>query len=288
MSAYIYTRRSTEKQDTTHESQELECRAWADHNGYEVSGSFHDDCSGSVEVSEREGFLNAVNALQSGDVLIIKRRDRLGRSTTVNAIADQIVERIGARIISIDLGDMTMTPEGALIKGIFDQFAAFELALIKQRSKAALALRKRKGLITGSAPLGMSADDDGKLIPNEGERQAINRARELRAQGLKLRVIALRLSEEGIKARSGQAPSIATLSRWTKGVVETSSPSPHRINQPKRSRCSMLIKDKILTLRAQGLSIRGITEELKRFPEIVTSKGKPLAHTQVARILKSA
>ena len=126
LNVYIYTRWSTDKQDSTHESQELDCREWATLNHFEVAGVFSDACSASVEVNDRDGFLHAVNALEQDDVLIIKRRDRLGRNVMVNCIAEKIVERAGARMITTDLGDVD-TVESECIKGIFDQFAQFEL-----------------------------------------------------------------------------------------------------------------------------------------------------------------
>ena len=103
--AYIYTRRSTITQDTTHESQERDCRAWAKHNGYQVAGVSYDDCSGSTPVDQREGFIHIVSQIKHDEVLLIKCRDRLGRDVSVNTVAESIINRIGARVVSIELGD---------------------------------------------------------------------------------------------------------------------------------------------------------------------------------------
>ena len=50
----IYARRSTDRQDLTHEAQEAAGRAWAQSQGYLVRAVFNDTCSGSVSPLERE------------------------------------------------------------------------------------------------------------------------------------------------------------------------------------------------------------------------------------------
>ena len=92
--AYIYTRRSTITQDTTHESQERDCRAWAKHNGYQVAGVSYDDCSGSTPVDQREGFIHIVTQIKHDEVLLIKCRDRLGRDVSVNTVAAYSSDKI--------------------------------------------------------------------------------------------------------------------------------------------------------------------------------------------------
>ena len=287
--AFIYTRRSTINQDTTHESQEWECRGWAERNDYRVAAVYRDDCSGSTPVDQREGFLSVVNQMGSGDVLIIKRRDRLGRDVTVNALAESYIKRLGARVVSIEIGD-TDSPEGNLIKGIMDQFAQFELALIRQRTKAALALRRSKGLVTGQAPLGMKADAEGKLVEDAEERRWVDRARSLREEGMILTEVMETLSREGCLVRSGSAPSLSTVSRWCAGIE--SPPRPRETRSPRRrsgsSETASLVREKVLALREAGLSLREIARHLERYPEIRTSRGGTLSHTQVARILKRA
>lgn len=287
MKAVIYTRRSTDKQDTTHASQEAECRAWAQARGYEVGSVFSDDCSGSVEVVTRPAFLEMINSLKAGDVVVIKRRDRLGRDAMGNAIAERHIEQLGARLISTCLGDVD-TPEGRLLKGIMDQVAAFELALIKARTSAALKQRKEQGLLTGSAPLGMKADEEGKLLPDEEERARVERARELRRSGLTIKQVTSKLAEEGIVSRSGKAPSWTTVRDWVKGISAPKRQAPPKSAKTKRSDTqSRLVIDAIKAIRAEGHSIRKTATLLaERYPEIKNSKGKSLAPTQIARLLR--
>ena len=284
-SALIYTRRSTEKQDNTHESQELECRAWAALKGYSPRAVFRDDCSGTVPVTDRQGFLAAVNELCPGEVLIIKRRDRLGRDAMVNALAESFINRQGGRIITTEIGEEN-TAESQLIKGIMDQFAQFELALIRQRTKAALSLRKSKGLLTGQAPLGKKSDPDGNLINNSEEQTWLTKAREMRNSELTLTEITQRLKEAGCLSRSGRPPSRSTVAYWCKGIKVLERRGGARSGSGRPPHNNNLIDDMIMTLHHAGLSLRQITRHMSRYPEARTSNGKPLAMTQIARIIQ--
>lgn len=284
-SALIYTRRSTDKQDNTHESQTIECEAWASLKGYSVRAVFSDDCSGTVPVNERPGFLAAVAELRPGEVLIIKRRDRLGRDAMVNALAESYLHRQGGRIITTEIGEEN-TAESQLIKGIMDQFAQFELALIRQRTKAALTLRQSKGLLTGQAPLGMMADSDGKLIENPTEREWVSRARALRREQRTLSEIAAHLKAEGCLSRSGNAPSRSTVAYWCSGIKVDEMRGGVRQGTGRPPSGQSLIDDMIMNLHESGMSVRQIAKHMKRYPEAITSTGKPLAPTQISRIIK--
>jgi DNA invertase Pin-like site-specific DNA recombinase len=284
--ALIYTRRSTEKQDSTHESQEQECRAWAKLKGYHPRGVFTDDCSGSIPVNDRIGFLRAVNELKCGEVIIIKRRDRLGRDAMVNAMAESYIERQGGKIITTEIGE-TDSPEGKLIKGIMDQFAQFELALIRERTKAALALRQSKGLVTGQPPLGKSVNNLGYLIVNESEKTWIKLAKTLRSDGYSHKNISLYLEAVGCTARSGRPPSISTVSRWCQGSKLGDNRGGRRPKSGRKSNLNPLIRDIILHLHEQGYSIRKIAKWIERYPEAVTNNQNPLAPTQIARVINA-
>ena len=196
------------------------------------------------------------------------------------------IERQGGRIITTEIGD-TDSAEGRLIKGIMDQFAQFELALIRQRTKAALALRKSKGLVTGQPPLGMSVDDLGRLIPNEQESSWITLAQSLRSDGYSLNNIRLYLAAVGCTARSGRSPSTSTVARWCKGVQVSESRGGKRPNVGRKSKLNPLIKDISFQLYNQRYSIRKIAKWIERYPEAVTSNHKSLAPTQIVRIIKS-
>jgi DNA invertase Pin-like site-specific DNA recombinase len=108
-------------------------------NGVDPTQIYEDHASGRID--ERPGLLTALKALRQGDVLIVWKLDRLGRSLhhLVNTIHDLTIRGIGFKVLtghgaSID----TTTPSGKLVFGIFAALAEFERELISERTKAGL------------------------------------------------------------------------------------------------------------------------------------------------------
>lgn len=115
-------------------------------NGVDPTHIYEDCASGRID--ERPGLLAALKALRQGDVLIVWKLDRLGRSLhhLVNTIHDLTTRGIGFKVLtghgaSID----TTTPSGKLVFGIFAALAEFERELISERTKAGLASARARG-----------------------------------------------------------------------------------------------------------------------------------------------
>ena len=53
---------------------------------------------------------------------LVELGQRVLTEPTVNVLAESYIKRLGARVVSIEIGD-TDSPEGNLIKGIMEQFA---------------------------------------------------------------------------------------------------------------------------------------------------------------------
>ncbi|MFI5344442.1 MAG: recombinase family protein [Chlamydiales bacterium] len=126
-------------------------------NGVDPTHIYEDHASGRID--ERPGLLAALKALRQGDVLIVWKLDRLGRSLhhLVNTIHDLTTRGIGFKVLtghgaSID----TTTPSGKLVFGIFAALAEFERELISERTKAGLASARARGR-KGGAPFKMTA-----------------------------------------------------------------------------------------------------------------------------------
>lgn len=76
---FAYCRVSTSEQTTDNQLQEIEQAGFA----VQASRAVTETVSGSVPASERPGFGKLLDKLESGDVLVVTKLDRLGR----NAIA---------------------------------------------------------------------------------------------------------------------------------------------------------------------------------------------------------
>lgn len=125
---------------------------------------FTDKASGATH--QRPGLDSCLNQLRGGDVLLVWRLDRLGRSVRhLVTLIDQLRERnVGFRSVCDGAIDTT-TPSGELIFHIFSALAQFERKLIQERTKAGLAAARGRGRKGGRPP--MSADDRRIVLANK-------------------------------------------------------------------------------------------------------------------------
>ena len=95
---------------------------------------------------ERPGFDECMKVLQKGDVLVVYRLDRLGRSmVNLVTIIEQLREQ-GIDFKSICDGAIdTTTASGELVFNIFSSMSQFERRLIQERTKAGLDAARARG-----------------------------------------------------------------------------------------------------------------------------------------------
>jgi DNA invertase Pin-like site-specific DNA recombinase len=137
--------------------------------GAGCSRIFTDVVSGAT--TARDGLDAALAALNQGDTLVVARLDRLGRSmphlvATVHDLADK---GIGFKSLAESID--TTSAAGKLVLHMFAALAAFERDLIRERTREALAAKKRRGEPVGrrralspsrlEAARKMLADGDG-------------------------------------------------------------------------------------------------------------------------------
>jgi DNA invertase Pin-like site-specific DNA recombinase len=174
--------------------------------GLAVAETFTDrGVSGGLALEQRPALLAAINALNRGDALIVAKRDRLGRDVLNVAMIERLAERKGARIVSAaGEGTDTNEPTSRLMRQIVDCFAEYERAIIRARTRAALAVKKSRGERVGGIPYGFQlASDRRTLEPQPQEQRALAIVRTLRAAGLTYRAVAEELNRQGFRSRSG-------------------------------------------------------------------------------------
>jgi DNA invertase Pin-like site-specific DNA recombinase len=108
---------------------------------------FSDTASGSS--TERPGLNEALKFLRDGDVLVVWRLDRLGRSLQhlIETIAHLHQHDIAFKSLTENID--TTTPGGKLIFHLFGALAEFERDLIRERTEAGLAAARARGMQGG-------------------------------------------------------------------------------------------------------------------------------------------
>ena len=169
MSRIGYARVSTNDQDTALQIDALQKA--------KCSRIYQDTASGAK--TERPGLAEALAYLREGDVLVVWRLDRLGRSLPhlIGTLQDLETRKVGFQSLTEAID--TTTSGGRLIFHIFGALGQFERDLIRERTRAGLAAAVARGRKGGRKAV---------LTPEK-----LARAREFMANGLSVREAAIRV-----------------------------------------------------------------------------------------------
>lgn len=142
MRTFAYCRVSTLDQTTDNQVQEISAA------GYDVKPSriVVETISGSVAASQRPSFKKLLERLESGDVLIVTKLDRLGRNAMdVRETVDTLAS-MGVQVKCLQLGGVDLTsPAGRMTMQVISAVAEFERDLLIERTQAGLARAKQEG-----------------------------------------------------------------------------------------------------------------------------------------------
>ena len=154
-------------------------------------------------------------------ILLVARR-AASRGTFCVALVERLCERAGAHVRPADGTGNGDGPEAALLRSVIDAFAAYERALIRSRTKTALAVKKARGERVGGVPYGFRVGTDGRLVEVPAEQAVAALTRRLRGEGRSLRQIAAALVAKGHRPRNGGAWAV----RPSPGSAGDSAPPP--------------------------------------------------------------
>ena len=175
-----YIRASKGEQRLTPDAQREAMRIWCDREGVELVAVFEDlGVCGATEIDKRVGLLGALEALgeHGAGVLVVAKRDRIGRDVFVCAMVERLAARAGAVVACASGAGNGEGPEALLMRRLLDAFAEFERALIRTRTREALAVKRRRGERIGSVPYGWRLASDGvHLVADEDEQRIIRLA----------------------------------------------------------------------------------------------------------------
>ena len=173
--------------------------------------AIHVDAGLSAKSMDRPGLQAALAVLDAREAegLLVAKLDRLTRSVADLAM---MIDRYFAKDFSLfSVADSidTRSASGRMVLNILASVGQAERETAGERTRAALAHLKAKGVKLGAAALGWSrsadVDEDGRrvVIQIEDERAAVERIVALHTKGLSLRQIALTLAEEGFRTKRG-------------------------------------------------------------------------------------
>jgi len=159
---FAYCRVSTADQTTDNQIQEIASAGFTVQKGRAITETI----SGSVLAMERNGFLTLLNKLESNDVLIVTKLDRLGRNAMdVRATVERLAA-IGVRVHCLALGGVDLTsPAGRMTMGVIAAVAEFERDLLVERTQSGLSRAKAQGKVLGRP----------KSINHEASKQVVER-----------------------------------------------------------------------------------------------------------------
>ena len=121
---------------------------------------FEDRASGAR--SDRPGLRQALDYVRVGDVLVVWKLDRLGRSLAHLIETVGMLKQRGVGFRSITEAIDTTTPGGLLVFHLFGALGQFERDLIRERTRAGLVAAAARGRTGGRKPV-IDADIDGHL-----------------------------------------------------------------------------------------------------------------------------
>ena len=143
---FAYLRVSTQSQTT--ENQISEIRA----AGFDVRADriAAETVSGSTAAAQRAGFSSLLARMETGDVLVVTKLDRLGRNAIDVTQTVAALEAKGIRVHCLALGGVDLTsPAGKMTMAVINAVAEFERDLLIERTQSGLQRAKAHGKTLG-------------------------------------------------------------------------------------------------------------------------------------------
>lgn len=130
--------------------------------------------SGATTAESRSGFSEAMELLGEGDLLVVWKLDRVGRSIADLIHLLKLFGDRGVEFRSLTDGIDTTTAGGRLVFHIMGALAEFERDLIQERTKAGLRAAKLRGKRLGRPPVLSAAQIAHAKIVIETKRETVS------------------------------------------------------------------------------------------------------------------
>ena len=179
-----YVRVSSEEQAESRaglEAQRAAIQRECERRGWEIVEVI-EDAGFSAKDLKRPGVCAALDQLERkrADGLVVAKLDRLSRSMLDFTAVMAQAQKQGWALVALDCAVDTTTPAGEAMAHVLATFAQFERRLIGQRTREALAVKKKQGVRLGR--------------PQSIPPRLARRIRFMRSRGMTLQAICDRLN----------------------------------------------------------------------------------------------
>lgn len=143
---FAYCRVSTAGQTTDNQVLEIESAGFS----IEEHRIVTEHISGSTQALRRPAFKRLVDRLESGDVLVVTKLDRLGRNAMDVRATVETLAHVGVRVHCLALGGVDLTSSaGRMTMSVIAAVAEFERDLLVERTQQGLARARKQGKALG-------------------------------------------------------------------------------------------------------------------------------------------
>lgn len=166
---FAYCRVSTLDQSTENQRLEIERAGFA----IDPKRIVEESISGSVAAFERPGFARVLDRMESGDVLVVTKLDRLGRNAMdVRATIDTLAG-LGVRVHCLALGGVDLTSAaGKMTMQVLSAVAEFERDLLIERTNAGIQRARAEGKQFGR-PSALTSEQQAEVTWRLGQGDAV-------------------------------------------------------------------------------------------------------------------
>jgi len=146
---FAYCRVSTADQTTQNQTMEIKAAGFA----IESQRLIEESISGSVAAKERPGFIKLIDRMESGDILVVTKLDRLGRNAMDVRATVENLSGVGVRVHCLALGGVDLTSSaGKMTMQVIAAVAEFERDLLVERTQSGINRAKAAGKQFGRPP----------------------------------------------------------------------------------------------------------------------------------------
>jgi putative DNA-invertase from lambdoid prophage Rac len=166
---FAYCRVSKAESTTDNQIREIAAAGFA----IEGKRAVVETISGSVVATSRPGFAKLVDRMETGDVLVVTKLDRLGRNAMDVRTTVEMLTTAGVRVHCLALGGVDLTSAaGRMTMQVIAAVAEFERDLLIERTQSGLDRAKAEGKTLGRKP-SLSTTQQAEIRERRGAGESL-------------------------------------------------------------------------------------------------------------------